>query len=348
MLLTDSIAKQIVVDTMNIIPYNINLFDNAGRIIASGDSKRLDQLHQGALLVLDQKNTVEIMDDSFIGALKGINMPILMNDEVVGVVGITGEVEEVKPFAAMVKSHIELLLHQQILTQELERQKRAQDYFFIDLLANKLTDQDALTRSKYLSMNLDQTLFLIVFNYLNTAHYERVQQYFAVREETIVVAQTELNEGILLLSKIPSAFITIARELNTHFASSTEPIHLPEYREHYRLTKRLLELSSDDQPFFSTPVNLDVNTLLAHSEIIFKTLFIKYTIRSLKDYPALIETLTHYVKHDFNISKTAVDLNVQRATIVAHLDKIARITQLDPKKATDCFKLYSAINLLND
>ena len=46
--------------TMRIIDTNINVMDARGRIIGSGDRKRIGELHEGALLVLSQGRVVDI------------------------------------------------------------------------------------------------------------------------------------------------------------------------------------------------------------------------------------------------------------------------------------------------
>lgn len=46
------LAREIVARTMKIIDSNINVMDNRGRILGSGDPERLGELHEGALLLL--------------------------------------------------------------------------------------------------------------------------------------------------------------------------------------------------------------------------------------------------------------------------------------------------------
>ncbi|MEW9502667.1 CdaR family transcriptional regulator [Jeotgalibacillus marinus] len=345
MLFTPTIARKIVLETMAIIPYNINIFDHAGRIIASGDAKRLDQLHQGALVVLETKQTFEVTDESLLGAQKGINMPIIVNHTLLGVVGITGEVNEVRPFATMVKSHIELFLKQQVLLQELERQKRAQDYFFIDLFSEKMTIEQALSRTELLSLPLKQKLYLMVFSCASPKELDKITRFLSNAPSCIVIAQTQLNEGIMLVNHPVHSFTQLANEEQVYFSSSTELIDLHEYKEHYELCKTLLLIGKRTNRFFNTPSVLDVDSLLGHTDPFLKKLFLRNTLANLLDYSVLIVTLKAFFDFDLNISKTASALLIQRATVVAHLDKIKSLTDLDPKKAKDCFRLISALNL---
>ena len=62
------LAQEIVEKTMKIIPYDINVMDSHGFILASGDPARIGELHAGARLALVQAQAVEI-DTSVTGSL---------------------------------------------------------------------------------------------------------------------------------------------------------------------------------------------------------------------------------------------------------------------------------------
>ena len=84
-------AQKIVARTMAIIGCNINIMDADGVIIASGDAQRIGQKHDGALLVLAQGRTVGIDEGSPLhGVRPGLNMPLRLDGEIIGVIGLTG------------------------------------------------------------------------------------------------------------------------------------------------------------------------------------------------------------------------------------------------------------------
>lgn len=99
-------AETIVTSLKDIISHEINLFDTTGTIIASTDLSRIGTSHDGARLTIATKKTVFIdSDNEFKGARHGINMPVLFNDSVVAVIGITGERSEVEPFGKVIKKN---------------------------------------------------------------------------------------------------------------------------------------------------------------------------------------------------------------------------------------------------
>lgn len=55
--LTHHQAQSIVDKMMKDIPYNINIMDQAGTIIGSGNKERIGTLHHGAVEAIKQKNS---------------------------------------------------------------------------------------------------------------------------------------------------------------------------------------------------------------------------------------------------------------------------------------------------
>ncbi len=88
-----ALAQDIVDRAMAILPYNVNVMDYLGIIIGSGDPERLCTRHEGAQRVLANGQVVEI--DSLaalrLGVVKpGVNLPLMLDHQLVGVLGITG------------------------------------------------------------------------------------------------------------------------------------------------------------------------------------------------------------------------------------------------------------------
>ena len=111
--LDPQIAETIVTNLKGIINHEINLFDTTGTIIASTDRSRIGTSHDGARLVISTKQTISIDDDhEYKGAKHGINVPVIFNDSVVAVIGITGKREEVEPFGNVIRKMTEILIRE--------------------------------------------------------------------------------------------------------------------------------------------------------------------------------------------------------------------------------------------
>lgn len=112
MLLSEKIAKNIVREVNAVIPMKINIMNEKGMIIASSDYTRVNTFHQGAYqIVKEQASEIRVnYDGEFDGALQGINYPIKIQNYIVGVLGITGEYNQIKENASIIKRMTELIL----------------------------------------------------------------------------------------------------------------------------------------------------------------------------------------------------------------------------------------------
>ncbi|GAL06522.1 sugar diacid utilization regulator SdaR [Photobacterium aphoticum] len=116
MQLNATIARQIVERAMKIIHHSVNVMDEHGRIIGSGDPSRLNQRHEGAILALNDNRVVEIDPGTALqlkGVKPGINLPIVFQHQTIGVVGISGEPEQVRNYGELVKMTAELIVEQE-------------------------------------------------------------------------------------------------------------------------------------------------------------------------------------------------------------------------------------------
>lgn len=139
MLLTSDLAQQIVDNIMPIAQQNINIMDSQGIIIGSGHTHRLHTFHKGAKDVIDIGQVVEIYPaelELYPGSLPGLNMPIFLNDQIIGVVGVSGHPDEVRSTAKMVKMVTELILEREILREEFLSHSQLQEYFAALLLSD--------------------------------------------------------------------------------------------------------------------------------------------------------------------------------------------------------------------
>ncbi len=105
-------AQQIVADIGKLVNQNINLMDESGHIIASTDPSRIGNFHQGAYRIISEHMPeLYITPDMETASVrKGINLPIELEGNVVGVIGITGGYDEVFIYGQIVKKMAEILI----------------------------------------------------------------------------------------------------------------------------------------------------------------------------------------------------------------------------------------------
>lgn len=99
----------------------INIMDQKGIIIASTEKHRIGDFHQGAAEVLETGKPVLIRKEDlprYPGTKEGYNMPIFLNDEIIGVVGIFGCEEEVQSIANLLRVYVTQNFFQFQMTQK--------------------------------------------------------------------------------------------------------------------------------------------------------------------------------------------------------------------------------------
>lgn len=137
MMIDARLATEIVVRTVEVMPFDVNVMDAHGVILASSDAARVGEIHAGAQLVLARARAVEIdaaMAANLSGARPGINLPLSVRGKVCGVIGVTGEPDAVRGFGELLRVTAELILEREQLTVELRRNARHREEFVLQLL----------------------------------------------------------------------------------------------------------------------------------------------------------------------------------------------------------------------
>lgn len=143
--LDHDLAQDIVDRAMAILPYNVNVMDSQGLILGSGEPDRINTRHEGAQLVLANGRVVEIDAQTAIhlkGVQPGINLPLMLDQRLIGVLGITGEPDQLRTYAALVRMTAEMLVGQR--NQQVEQQWRRERCD--DLLALLLSESGTSSR----------------------------------------------------------------------------------------------------------------------------------------------------------------------------------------------------------
>jgi len=136
-ILNSVLAQDIVDRTMRIIPFNVNVMDASGTILASGDPARIGELHTGALLALAKKLPFEIdaaAARNLHGAKPGVNLPLTLKGRICGVIGLSGAPDKVRQFGELVRLTAEMILEQASLIGELQRASRYRETLLLNLI----------------------------------------------------------------------------------------------------------------------------------------------------------------------------------------------------------------------
>ncbi|RHT21963.1 sugar diacid recognition domain-containing protein [Clostridium sp. AM33-3] len=127
----------------------INIMDQKGIIIASTEKHRIGDFHQGASEVLATGKPVRIKKEDlprYPGTKEGYNMPIFLNDEIIGVVGIFGCEEEVQSIANLLRVYVTQSFSQLQMTQKQNLEAELRNQLFRLLLFGGKSQKEMIAK----------------------------------------------------------------------------------------------------------------------------------------------------------------------------------------------------------
>ena len=166
----EKIAQRLLKKIMDNINYevNINIMNEYGEIIASGDEKRIGKIHLGALDVIKNAKSMEYfdyIDNDTESSKPGVNIPLYINKEIIGVVGVTGNPKEIKLIANMVKMITEILIEREIdIDKQILKQTTLNNYIYKIISKesyNYISSINIWAENNNYSFNIDRNVCLI-------------------------------------------------------------------------------------------------------------------------------------------------------------------------------------------
>ncbi|MFW5405617.1 CdaR family transcriptional regulator [Pectobacterium carotovorum] len=207
--LNAKMAQDIVARTMQIIDSNINVMDARGKIIGSGDQERLGELHEGALLALSQGRVVDI-DDAVArhlhGVRPGINLPLRIDGEIVGVIGLTGNPSQLRQYGELVCMTAEMMLEQARLLHMLAQDSRLREELVLNLIRTDDLSPALMEWAQRLGIDLNKPRVAAVIEVDSgqlgvdsaMAELQQLQTLLTTPERDNLIAIVSLTEMVVL------------------------------------------------------------------------------------------------------------------------------------------------------
>ncbi|WML39773.1 sugar diacid recognition domain-containing protein [Neobacillus sp. OS1-2] len=360
--LDQTLAQEIVNRTMKIINRNINVMNDKGVIIGSGDKTRIDSIHEGAIRVIENQSGFEIESseaEKLHGVKAGINLPIKFHDQIVGVIGITGVPEEIRSYGELVKMAAEMILQQAVLLDEMQWDERLKEELISQLLHDpENLDAHYFERVKRLGIDLDiPRIAIIVTVEDRPAIFKAIRD--RLQKEDLYIMQPDY---LVLLKKVNEKnSANIQRELEhvVGFLETKEGGRSKISVGSYHPTLKGLA-DSYQEAILTSAVGrrLDPQKMIYFFEEYKIPVFLAKANKlgmggELADYyhqlkkvdkkGELVETLLAYVEENGDIHTITGKLFIHRNTLRYRLDRIMDVTGKDPRKVKDLLELYLSV-----
>lgn len=148
--------KELVSSISKEIGSNVNVMDQKGIIIASSSPERIGTTHEGAKKIMNgevKEIAVSIEDaERMQGVKPGYNAPIILENNKIGVIGISGDPNQVEPIAKIAQNFIVSQINQ-YLQHEYLKKIAVEIFTSIQQVASGVEQLSALSQEQAATLN---------------------------------------------------------------------------------------------------------------------------------------------------------------------------------------------------
>lgn len=344
-------AENIVNQVMEVIPYNINIMNEEGIIIGSGDSNRIGRIHIGALEALERKEIVEVNHGTNI-VKPGINIPIFFGENPIGVIGITGKPEIVLPFGELVRVMAELLINQYfILNQKSIKREQIEEYLYELSYRTRPYSKNFIERGLSIGININKTdiaVLLIFKDFTRDEILGRIkfllnddEYYLVLNPEKIALFMNSSSD----IENRLEEFITRYSNIQVKFGiGARESLYSTSLEEAGKMVKFGQKIEPDK--YIYNYEDLGYMSILTEFENDYRFINLNKELEKLSSLN-IINTIITYVKLNGEVNKIAESLHIHRNTLKYRLDKIKESTGRDPYNYKDLLELFIASTIID-
>lgn len=373
--LLTGLAQRIVNEVTGILDEEVIVVDHNGIIIAGSDDKRVGNFHEGAQLAVKNKEKIVISKEDLhrlIGVKAGINLPIIFNNKAIGVIGITGEPEEVGHFGELIQRMTELIIQEAHFHERLESKNRGLETFVYEWLHLQQMDEDFRERGEILGISMDtpRCCALLEIDLLDNKILENqliereaievLREYFPSDSQDVIVQwgsgrfvllkeinHHNMEESVVQFMKLIQTNISEKYGILFNIGIGTKVNEPEKLHCSYNHAKKALRVAKKESSFvFYDDLTLDV--ALAEINDDTRKEFVDKVLGLLLREEDLLETLEAYLECNLSIKEAASLLHIHINTLHYRLKRINDLTGYSLKEAENLVTFYIALSFWNE
>jgi carbohydrate diacid regulator len=348
--------------------------DEQGIIIASTDASRIDTFHEGAFQIISKgMDELIIYDDhTYTGSRKGVNLPLMLEGKVTGVISITGEYEDIAKFGQIAKRITEILLLENHLEEQKKIDTRIMDRFLVDWIFSDMETypKELIERGEKLGIDISLPRRVIA------AEIAQFQKYQDRPEGQVLIDNVNrsvrkilnLHKNSIFL-KTTSRMIGLIPDCDNGFAGQfAEKLNNSVFQEHnvnlhigidkrgllpnkaiakaYKALNACKSVSKDIIFYENINIEIFADEISPQS----KKEFIDKVFLGLdkRETGEMIELLKIYFDMNASLKKTSEKLFMHKNTVQYKLNKLSDMTGRDPRILADAALFYIALHFYED
>jgi len=372
-----SSCMKIVQEISDIIGERVNMMDHEGMIIASTDPARIGTFHAGAKRVVEERlESLTIHgDEEYIGAKPGLNLPIAFQDDIIGVIGVTGPEKKVGKYGQIIKKMTEILLLDISMRQELDVEQRIRARFLNDWIHGlpQEINRQMVENGRQLGIDITTPRRILLMSIIprEGAATVALQRSIDAAEGSVRKILSALTEAVVFKSGSAlvccvtqtddDRMVAIARTVKTRIeanAALTMCIGIDDavesfvyintaYQHAQKALRTCLRSPSKDIRLYDS-----INMEIFSGEIpdMIKLEYVRRIFRncSLEEIAGWIPLLDTYYGVEGSLAKAAQALYIHRNTLQYRLRMLHEKTGYDPRSLRFSSLYYNAIHFYHD
>ena len=352
-----SFAQEIVDAVKEVVDKNINFIDINGIIIASTDKERINTFHEaGYKCICSMKNITVNEDNEYKGAKKGINYPILINNNAIGSIGITGNPDEVSRFGFLVTKITEIFFKEQQLNYKYEADKHRINYVVKSLIYDSVEDKKEIeTILEEFEISPYEKFAVVIFK---VNKVDDVREFEKLENDI----RSVLNDigNIFKIHVYPNEFIALVNEIKYNKLRKIYMNTLKKYKgslsggvgrlkdlydthKSYSEARSALKYSVKNNDILTYFDNLSLELILESIDEDIKQQYVEKALRELEESEKSL--LRCFYKNNMSLKDTSEELFIHKNTLQYRLDKINYKTGFNPRSFSEAVVLYLALRL---
>ena len=355
--LDNVIAQKLVEKIMDHLGYNINIMDENGFIIGSGEKERIGKVHIGALEVLESGETLSHFESTNTkdkSSKPGINIPLYLNGNIIGVLGVTGDPNEVVKISTIVK-----LLAEMLLEQEVHSDKKIINQTSKNTSMHRIISKDNenyidsinswAEENEYSFQNVERLVCLIIFDNHSELNEYKTQEYIISKIESMSCFFKEDlisyfgNKQLILFKSVNSKkekqiivdfFTTLKKSLKYEFKlrilCGGVAFNIAEMHDSYEQAKFLsnwYQCKKNDIYFIDEYI---LDFFITNNDTSDLYMICRNLINKINSSINLKDTIIAMASSNMSLNKTSKQLSIHRNTVVYRMQKIKTVLGLDP------------------
>jgi carbohydrate diacid regulator len=361
-------------DISEIISQHVNMMDENGIIIASTNQERVGTYHAAARRIITERlpELPIFDDDEYEGSRKGINLPVMLNGNIVGVIGVTGEYREVSKYSQIIKRMTEILLLENYYMEQQKLDDRIRQRFLDDWLFSGRFPYDPVFVERGHQMGIDVNIprRVVVAEIAELHKYSDNVKGQQVIDSINRMARTitaEVSNSVF--TKTASLMICLtAEDADGKLRTFAEKIQEKVKKIHgidvsvgidsqdrnltrsFIKAKKALGAAKNFPRHICFYTDITLETFIDEITLDSKKEFIQHIFHGYTDSEVekWVQLLQVYFDTNGSINRTAKQFLIHKNTLQYQLKKLFEQTGRDPRQAVNTALYYLAVQFYND